>query len=552
MPTLLTPKLALASGSALADVDTSALTDLASREGLMVAKTIGLSLGLLFVGWILARLVGSAVTGLLKKTSLDQKIAAKLGMADLAKNDGRLEHSAGRVAYWIVLLMVIVAVLQYAGLTQAATPLQQVVDSVGAAIPSIGKAALILLVAYVVGRGLSFIVEKALGALALENRLADLENDPEKAPKPIGKTVGRVAFSLVMIIGLAGAFDALKITPISVPLNNAIDTVVGALPSVVVAAVIAGIGWILGRIVRAVVRNLLEAVGFDGLTERIHIRAIFGKRSPSDVVGIIAMAFIVLQAAIAALGELGLETLSVPLTDMMGQFWTLLPALLVAAVIVGVGVVVGRIAGDLVAHLLHSVKFDALLARFGFEKVLERDDALGRPSELVGRVVRLAILLVAVSQALAHLELGAWAGYLDALLTFAVQRVLPAVIILAIGFGLAGHARSFVNARKTAAPGKSAAWLGEFARYAILVFATTMALNQLGVAQQFVLLAFGLLFGALCLALALSFGLGGREVAGDFLQKRYRGLMTGGPGVPAPRTAAAVAPREEESRDPIA
>lgn len=63
--------------------------------------------------------------------------------------------------------------------------------------------------------------------------------------------------------------------------------------------------------------------------------------------------------------------------------------------------------------------------------------------------------------------------------------------------------------------------MADFARYAVLVFAFTMAVRQLDVAEDFVLLTFGLLFGALCLGGALAFGLGGREVAGDIVRRRY-------------------------------
>ena len=91
---------------------------------------------------------------------------------------------------------------------------------------------------------------------------------------------------------------------------------------------------------------------------------------------------------------------------------------------------------------------------------------------------------------------------------------------MAIGFALGHRVRAIIASREFA----GSKWVAELGRGAILVFAATMALNQLGVAEDFVLLAFGLLFGALCMALGLSFGLGGREVASEIVRERYDGM----------------------------
>ena len=81
------------------------------------------------------------------------------------------------------------------------------------------------------------------------------------------------------------------------------------------------------------------------------------------------------------------------------------------------------------------------------------------------------------------------------------------------------HARTAPPESETDIP--RPVWLAEFARSAVLVFAFTAAIHQLGVAEDFVLLSFALLFGGLCLAAALAFGLGSREVAGEIVRDRW-------------------------------
>lgn len=503
----------------LAAVDMDGMPEFLSREAFGVAKTITLSLLLFFVGWILAKLLSAGVLNVLRRTSVDNRVASQLGLTEEETKPGRdtLERTLSAAVFWFVMLLVVVGVLEFAGLSQVAAPLENLAGSVGTAVPALLKAGAILTVAYFIGRGLGALVTKVVGSLGLEKRLGAWTGDEAEANRDLGVLAGRVVFSLVLLLGLGGALDALEIDPLSGPLSNLINSIALALPSVLVAGAIVLVGWFVGRIARVALRNLLSALGFDGFVERIRLRPAFGKTEPSDAVGWLAMAFIVLNASVAALDRVGLRTLADPVTDAMGQFWEALPSVAVAVGIAVVGLVLARVARDLVTRVLHGLGVDTLLGRFGLGAVAERKDVLSRPSEILGWVAYAMIGLIALAQALATLELSAWSGYVDALLTFSVTKLLVALFVVAIGFGLGHRVRLFVASRKFS----GAKWVAEFGRTAILVFAVTMALNQLGLAEDFVLLAFGLLFGALCLALGLSFGLGGREVASEIVRERY-------------------------------
>lgn len=489
------------------------------REAFGVAKTLALTLLLFFVGWVVAKMLAAGVLSLLRRTTVDDAVAERLGLAEDQAKAGKdgLERTIAGAVFWTVMLLVVVGVLQFAGLSQAAAPLENLVDSLGSAVPALLKAGLILALAYLVGRGLSVLAARAVGALGIERRLGAWSGDTAESERDLGALAGRVVFSVILLLGLGGALDALEIDPLSGPLSNLINTVVLALPTVLVAVVLVLVGWVVGKIARVAVRNLLSAVGFDGMVERIKLRPAFGETSPSDAVGWLVMAFVLLNASVAALDRVGLRTLADPVTAAMGQFWELLPGLAVSIGIVVVGLVFARVVRDLVTRALAGLGVDGLLARFGLEAVAERQDKLSRPSELLGWVAFVMIGLVALTQALANLELAAWSGYVDALLTFSMTRLLVALFVVAIGFAVGHRVRAIIASREFSGP----KWVAELGRTAILVFAATMALNQLGVAEDFVLLAFGLLFGALCLALGLSFGLGGREVAGEIVRGRY-------------------------------
>ncbi|PRQ04495.1 hypothetical protein ENSA5_07260 [Enhygromyxa salina] len=518
---------------------------------------------LLFIGgWLVAKLVAWVVFRILCKTDLDDKLAEKLGVRmlledrDERRDPDALERGVAKVVFYLLMALVVVGVLDFAGLEQAAGPIQGLVDTVIQALPLIGKAILILIVAYFAGLILRKIVIKAIDLARIDKRFAELDETPaeaaavaeteaevaarvEPAPRPFSQTAGQVVFWLVMIMGLAGAFDALQIRAISEPLSHAIDSLVSLLPALGVAALIVIGGWILAKIARIVITRALESLGFDRLVAKIRLRGLFGTMTPSAVVGWLVMAFIVIETVIAALDSVGLATLSDPMTDMMGQFWELLPALLVSILFVVVGVFVGRLLRGITQKTLESVGLDRLMTRLGFEfgKIAERDDDLGKASGLVGFVVQAVVVLLAIVQGLNNLDLHTWARYVDAFLVFAVTRAAVALVVVVLGFALGNYVRDLVEARQRGEQPeptvedereRSPVWLAEFARYAVLVFAFTMAVHQLGVAADFVLLSFALLFGALCLAGALAFGLGSREIATEIVRERYRKAKQGG------------------------
>lgn len=516
------------------------LPQLAAAESFIATSTLetlknfGLGVVVLFVGWIIARILSNVVFALLKRTQLDNKIAQLLGLEAWLKGKpaDAVERFLSRVVFYLLMLVAIVAALQMAGLSEAAGPFRAFLDSIMAALPLAGKAALILAVAFVLAYGLRKLVTMALTKLKVDSALADASGTNAEQ-KPFSTTAGTVVFWLIMLIGIAGAFEALKIEAIATPLRGMLDRVVLMIPAVAVAALILGVGWILGRLVSAALSNLLGSTGLDGLPEKVGLGRVFEKRTASQVVGLTALVVIMLHATIAALDRLGLASLSTPLASTIDQFWALIPALAVAFVILAVGVIVGRVLRSVVTSLLAGVGFDGFLGKLGVDfGRLKRAPAEGadaeaapsarveHPSEVVGIIVQVAIVLIATIQALGTLGLGRWANMVENFLAYTYLKVIVAVLIIGVGFGLGGYLRDLVSGKAEDADG-GRRWMGSAARVVVLVFAFTMALEQLEVAPTFVLLSFGLVFGAICLALALAFGLGSREVAGEIVKKEY-------------------------------
>jgi hypothetical protein len=94
-------------------------------------------------------------------------------------------------------------------------------------------------------------------------------------------------------------------------------------------------------------------------------------------------------------------------------------------------------------------------------------------------------------------------------------RILSGLVVFAVGLYLANLAFRLVNSMGSG----QAKILAQAARISIIIFVGAMALQQMGVAPDIVNLAFGLLLGAIAVAIAIAFGLGGRDVAADQLRE---------------------------------
>jgi hypothetical protein len=154
----------------------------------------------------------------------------------------------------------------------------------------------------------------------------------------------------------------------------------------------------------------------------------------------------------------------------------------------------------------------------GFDRLVEQigirvPEGARRPAEWAGQIVLLAVLYITFLQAAQILELNMVAGILRNFLSFAGHIGLG-LLIFALGLYLARLAASVIQSSGVG----QASLLAGLVRALILVFAGAMALRQMGLANEIVILAFAMLTGAIALAAALAFGLGGREVAARELE----------------------------------
>jgi mechanosensitive ion channel-like protein len=197
-------------------------------------------------------------------------------------------------------------------------------------------------------------------------------------------------------------------------------------------------------------------------------------------------------------------------------FFAWIPALVGALVILVIGYIVAKVVGNLVARVL---------GRAGLDRQLlagTAGDWVGRvtatPSRLVGTLVFWAIFLGAISLAATALGIEALTAFVASVYAY-LPNVIAAVLIFlvagAIAAGVSALASRFMGDTPTGRIVATAAPI------LVMTIATFMILDQLKIAQDIVIITYAALLGAIALASALAFGLGGREVAADMLRGAY-------------------------------
>jgi hypothetical protein len=154
------------------------------------------------------------------------------------------------------------------------------------------------------------------------------------------------------------------------------------------------------------------------------------------------------------------------------------------------------------------------------EGLVAQPKAIRTPSDVVGVVVTSVVVLLFLRQVLATMALEGLAHMVDSLIAF-LPHVFVACAVVGAGLWAGRWAKQRIDELTRSSEDRVARALGAVARIGIIAFASMMALQQLGVGQQLITLAFALILGAACLAAALAFGLGGRDVAGKIVTREY-------------------------------
>jgi len=207
--------------------------------------------------------------------------------------------------------------------------------------------------------------------------------------------------------------------------------------------------------------------------------------------------------------------------DVVERLAHVAPRLLAMAAVIVVGWATAAIVRRLAVHVFRMLDLDARCARWGLTASLSCSGIGQLPSQVIGRLVFWTILFVALLTSIEALEMPATVGLAAGVVRFLPNLVIAALVWM-VGWLLANFMAQAVLIAAVNAQVALAPLIAGAVRWLVLIFAGAAALTQLGIAREMVLLTFGIAFGGSVLALALAFGLGGKELAREILESRFR------------------------------
>src|SRR5919109_1288685 len=203
-----------------------------------------------------------------------------------------------------------------------------------------------------------------------------------------------------------------------------------------------------------------------------------------------------------------------------------LPNLIGFLIILAIGYVIARVVKAVVTKLLEKIGTDRAIHAGPTGEYVNRVAPDFKPSPVIGTIAFWFLFLGALAIAVAQLGIPALENVVGEIVAY-LPNVIAAVLILVIAIALAGFVGTLIE--RTMGDTPSGKVVRSVAPVLILAIGTFMVLDQLQIAPQIVTITYAALLGGMFLAMALAFGLGGRDVANRMLSDAYdRGRSNSG------------------------
>lgn len=522
-----------------------AQADPSSPFGQLIPENLGesvlslvVAIGYLLVGLVVALLVAGAVRGLLKRTDLDNRVAGWLAGQEGGETIP-VEKWVGGVVFWLIFLFAVVASLDTLELEQVSTPLNALLEQITAFLPRLFMAGVLLAGAWLLATAVKMATTRILQTFNIDRQVNEQAGSSDFS---LSETVGNSLFWFILLLLLPSILSTLQLEGTLLPVQGLVDEILGFVPKLFAAILVGAIGWFVAQIIRRFVSSFLASVGVDRFGDRVGLGATDERQSLSGILGTVVFVLVLIPTVIAALQRLAITAVSEPATLILEQVFAAIPRVFLTLVILVVFYLVAQIVSDLLSGFLAQVGFNDILRQIGISTdatppatVAVPSDVAGgtpggttarriepqTPSEIAGTVAQVGIMLVGTFIAVDRLEIEALSLFVGELVDIA-GRVLVGVLVFAAGLWLANLAFRLIRNSGIARSGI----VGQAARVGIIAFVLALALNVIGIATSIVNLAFGLLLGAIAVALAIAFGWGGRDIAAELLREWLNGLRS--------------------------
>jgi hypothetical protein len=306
-----------------------------------VPQAVGAGI-LLLLAWLLATIVYALVARGLSAAKLDSRLAQQTGGAKQVP----LTQTIADTSYWLILLLFLPAVLDALGLGGLLAPVQGMINKALSYLPNIFTAVLILAVGWFVARIVRGMVTNLLAAMGADQVGQRVGLTVILGGHGLSAAAGLIVYILILVPVFLAALDALALEAITRPTSNMLNTILETLPNILAAALILLIAFISGKLVEALVTNLLTGIGFDAILVRLGIgrTPAAGQRRPAGVVGYLVFVAIMLVAATEASRQLEFLVL----VDLISRFMVFAGEVTLGLIILAIGLYLANVAAGVI------------------------------------------------------------------------------------------------------------------------------------------------------------------------------------------------------------
>lgn len=209
---------------------------------------------ILILALIVSAIVKSAVTKLLAKT--------KLGKAGEGQEAGRALEMIGKLVHLIVFLLFVPGIFESLGLNNVSAPILGLLNTIWGYLPNILAAGLILWIGFYIAKLVRELLTPALNKLEV-NRLQKMAGMEVTEAGKLSNTLAYLVYVLILIPVIITALQALKIKAISDPAVEMLTIIFDFLPYLLAAIIIFVVGWMIAKLLSAIVERVIAATGVD-------------------------------------------------------------------------------------------------------------------------------------------------------------------------------------------------------------------------------------------------------------------------------------------------
>ncbi len=447
------------------------------------------------IGWLVALGIAALVRGVLSKVNLNQRMNSSTGKSY------DLEGIISKIVFWFIFIIAISGALSQLNLNSISAPFANMVNQVLTFIPNLIAAIAVGVIGWVIATVARTAINAALAKTSMDERLS-----AKAGVKPMSSTIADMVYWFILLVVLTMVLGQLQLDGLFAPLTNMVDKIFSFIPNILIAGVVFVVGYIIAKVVRGIVTNLVSTFDVQKLATKAGLSE---QNSLPNIAGSLAFLVVIIPTIIAALNALKIDVIARPATNMLNKIMEALPNIFMAVAILVVTFYVVRMVANIIKGLLENTQINQLPAKVGLQQTMGDK----RVSDLVGYAIVFFAMLFASIAAADLLGFEPISAIIGMFIAFGANIILGAIILF-IGFWLANIIAGVVERSE-----QGSQFLANIVRVLIMGLVLAMGLKAMGIADSIVNLAFGLTLGAVAVAFALSFGLGGQEAAARFLRK---------------------------------